>query len=342
MRLRVTLADIAAECGVGKSTVARALSNFPHVRKELRKKIRAKAKEMGYRSDPGLRVLSQHRWRKASDSGLTVAIVNTSARSPKAIQQEAKARVQQLGYRLDTFNLWDYPSARSLGKTMFNRGIRGLIIPAIVDKVGVPDFDWSLFSAVGCSIGEYRLPIHSVSVNHFDAVRLCWRQCASRGYRRIGAALYRQEGPDQNDAPRHAAFAYERDRASQNFARIPIHAGSMSDRDAFLKWYFEYRPDAVIALNDLAYWWLIDAGVKVPGETGFCSSSRNSDSPDPCCGASNMNARIAEICVNWIDQLIRINETGLPQTPEEILVTASWIEGSTLPRAKVFPCSGKL
>jgi LacI family transcriptional regulator len=332
MRLRTTLQDIAEACGVGKSTVARVLSGNPHVSPETRDLVRAKAEELGYRPDPALRILSQHRWNRNTSSNLTLAVITPHAGKGGTYppyREAVLASAGRLGYRVEEFPVTKYASTAQLGNVLYNRGIRGLLIPPVVNPIEW-NIDWSRFSAVGCGIGEFRLPIHSVDINYFTAFRRCWQECLARGYRRIGACLYRQPGPDQNDSLRYAACLYEQSLLPAGHARIPIFDGGFQDFDHFKRWVRRNRPDAVIALNASVFWVFESMGLSVPDDIGFCLISNHGGSQNKIAGATTQRARVAELAVNWLDQLIRTNETGLPAIPDEILVESSWIEHPTL------------
>jgi LacI family transcriptional regulator len=332
MQLRVTLQDVASACGLGKSTVARVLSGNPHVSPETRKLVQAKAAELGYRPDPALRILSQHRWNRHTVSNVTLALVTnktTRGDSSTIFRRGLSASADRLGYRLEEFNIRDFPSVGKLGTVLFNRGIRGLIIPPIITPIDW-NLDWSRFSAVSCGIGEFRLPIHSIDINHFAAVRLCWQQCVSRGYKRIGAALYRQPGPDQNDSLRHAAILYEQSLMPANQARLPIFDGTLEASEELERWFNDNRPDVVISLNGKAYWQIRDLGKRIPEDVGYCVLTRSASDPTPTAGATTQTARIADLAVNWLDQLLRTNECGLPCIPDEVLVEPEWFEHPSL------------
>ena len=332
MRLRTTLQDIATACGISKSTVARVLSGNPHVSANARKIVEAKAAELGYRPDPSLRILSQHRWNRNTTSNLTIALITQQIGrndSAKTYRASLSAAAERMGYRLEEFPISNYPSTSKLGTILFSRGIRGLIIPPIIHEIDW-DLDWSRFTAVGCGIGEFRLPIHSIDINHFSAVRMCWQQCLARGYQRIGAALYRQPGPDQNDSLRHAAILYEQSLFPAEYARLPIFAGDFDDKAAFNEWFRRHRPDAVISLNEVSYWDIKNLGKSIPEDVGYCVVNHSSLKDGKTAGASAQRSRIAELAVNWLDQLIRSNETGLPSVPDEILIEPEWIEQPSL------------
>ncbi len=332
MRLRVTLQDIALACGIGKSTVARVLSGNPHVSPATRELVQAKANELGYRPDPSLRILSQHRWNRHVTSNVTLALITQKAAnygSAATYRASLEASADRLGYRLEVFPLSSYPTTEKLGAVLYNRGICGLIIPPIISPVEWT-INWSLFSAVGCGIGEFRLPIHSIDINHFSAVRLCWKQCLARGYRRIGAALYRQPGSDQNDSLRHAAVLYEQSQLPANAARLPIFEGAFGDSKGFQGWFRKNRPDVVMSLNGLAQWNIQQLGKAIPRDVGYCLVSHDGGRAEKIAGATLQRGRIAELAVNWLDQLIRTNERGLPSVPDEILIEPQWIEDTSL------------
>lgn len=341
MPLRVTIHDIAAACGLSKSTVARVLSNHPSVRPATREAVMAKARELAYTPDPSLRVLAQHRWNRPYQKGPPLALVAMYPKGERASGAPApsllvslQAAARRFGYDVEEFHAPDYASMRKLARVIHARGIRGLILPPVVRALDWTEWDWSLFSAVGCGIGEFRLPIHSVDINFFSATRLCWRHCVERGYRRIGACLYRQPGPDTNDSLRHAAVLYEQSRLPANHARIPIYDGGFYEMDKFARWFRANRPDAVIALSELTFWHLRELGVRVPADVGFCVITHVDQSSIGSAGAGSQRARIADGAITWLDQLLRTNETGLPAVPDEILIEPQWIDGETLPPAR--------
>jgi DNA-binding LacI/PurR family transcriptional regulator len=339
MPLRITLNDVARAAGVSKSTVARALANDPRISAGTKNRVVTKAESMGYRPDPMLRVLSAHRWGKLPPGhGMTIACVNLTvpgrAMPKSAYMRPMTARAEALGYRLEEFEIGDYGSGARLSSVLYSRGIRGVLVTPIITTHPPVDIDWRHFTAVSCGVGEVRLPIHSVDTSYFSAVRLAWRECIRRGYRRIGAAFYRQDGPDNNDALRHSAYYYEREQDPRTHGRIPIFSGALGDRSGFMRWFERHRPEVVVSLNETAYWWLHDAGYRVPADVGYCGLSKPRV-PEPgesprISGVMPLRERVAVAAVNWLDQLIRLNETGLPEVPDEILIEPAWYEGETL------------
>ncbi len=332
MHLRVTLRDIAHACGVGKSTVARVLSGSPQVSDEVRAQVLRMAGELGYRPDPSLRVLAQHRWKRGTPAASTLAVIDLKSKHSNALaiyRPGLAQAAERAGYRLEEYRLSHYGSLKRIGEVIHHRGIRGLIVPPVTDALEW-SIDWSPFCTVGCGVGEYRLPVHSVDISYFSATRLCWRECRARGYRRIGALLFRQPGPDTNDSLRHAAVFYEQSLLSAGEVTIPPFSGTMQDNEGIARWFRHHRPDAVISLNEGALWVLRDLGEKIPETVGYCILSHPGKSQFDASGAATHRSHIAESAVNWLDQLLRSNQFGLPSVPDVLLVEPHWIEGRTL------------
>ncbi len=324
------MGDIANACGVGKATVSRALNGRSYVKPAVAEKIRAKAEELGYRPDPALSVLSQHRWNRPAAPGITLAVLRVQSPGAPSVadmyMEGIRDRAEALGYNVEEFVAHAGNPVKKIGHILYSRGIRGLLIPPVIEPVEW-DLDWSQFSAVGCGIGEFRLPIHSVDFNHFSSTRQCWKQCLSRGYKRIGPALFRQPGPDNNDSLKHGAIYYEQNERSSTSAKIPIFQGRLNDREPFYAWFEKHRPDAVIGMNSTVYWWLKKRGLRIPEDVGVCTVHGG---VGVCSGMMPQENRVAMAAVNWLDQLLRINECGLPDIPDEILLESVWMDCGTL------------
>lgn len=337
----VTLKDIAAAAGVSKSTAARALSAHPSVRPETRRHVRDIAAKLGYEPDPALRALASYRWRRPGQkrTSPTLAFIRQSVDRmiDGRLQQMpvgwehidgAREQARTLGYRLDEFDLRSMPSVHRLADMLRARGIQGLLIGPMIEGDPLAKFPWADFTAVGCSVGEFRPPLHCVDTSYFASVRLAWRHCRARGYRRIGAALFHRNGPDHNIAARQAAALYEKSLQPPNQARLPSFNGALDDRDGFLRWHDREHPDVVIALNERPYWWLHETGIRMPADLGFCAINHRSESE--VTGVLRNHRRIGARAVAWLDQMLRAFQSGPPSEPEEIQVPPAWFEGTTL------------
>lgn len=98
-RNSVTLKDIAVACKVSVNTVSHALSDKPDISKETKKKIRLKAKELGYirnRTATSLRIRSTH----------TVTLIVSDISNPlfAIMAKEIEQQLRQFGYTLFIMN----------------------------------------------------------------------------------------------------------------------------------------------------------------------------------------------------------------------------------------------
>src|SRR4051812_30646647 len=208
MHARLTHRDIAERLGCDKSTVSLALRNSPRISPPIREKIRALAEQMGYRPDPALATLARQRWaRHETGSGATLAYLLESKRGRVALQRryfrDAHARARAQGFALVEFDLSAYRSADAAGQVLYNRGIRGLIIPQFPREAPeLLELPFDRFTLVSCSLGWLRTPFHVVGPDIFEGTRLVWREAVHRGYRRIGAALMRHDPVAIDDAAR--------------------------------------------------------------------------------------------------------------------------------------------
>jgi LacI family transcriptional regulator len=92
MKHEVTIYDIATALDISPSTVSRALSGIPRVRKDTWEKILNTARQLGYRQNYfASRLRSQH----TKLLGAIVPSLNTAAVSAMIAETEAVARLNQ-------------------------------------------------------------------------------------------------------------------------------------------------------------------------------------------------------------------------------------------------------
>jgi len=161
-----------------------ALRDSPHLPEVTRDRVKRAAHDLGYRSDPMLAALAAHRWRRRpAPSGSTLAVLADGTVEGEAGMVE---RAGVYGYKVEVFQIHDYPDGRRLSDVLYSRGILGVVVGQIFTPGFCESFDWSRFVTVACSEGFHRPPVNLVMPNHFRAVQEAWDQAWERGYRRIG------------------------------------------------------------------------------------------------------------------------------------------------------------
>jgi len=338
----VTLRDIADSLGLSTATVSRALRNSPCLPATTRARVRRAARKLGYRADPMLSALAAHRWhRRPVAAGSTLAVLaDGSVEGGDGMIERAAA----YGYKLETFQIRDYPDARRLADVLYARGILGVIVGQIHTPGFCAAFDWSRFVAVACSEGDERPPVHLVMPNHFRAVQQAWDWAWARGFRRIGLAIFDQ--PSALDFHDRCAAFLERQQRLPATQRIPVLAvkpwvakdaaprpGRIRYGEALRQiraWKRQERPDIVLGFNSVFRWLLHDAGWCAPRWNAFIHLWI----PSPDSAATGLRLYPDELgrrTVDWLDSLLHAGERGEPRHPSTMSVDFEWQDGTAAP-----------
>ena len=333
---RVTHRDIAERVGCDKSTVSLALRDDPRLPEATRQKVKVAAESMGYRPDPAIALLARQRWaRHETGAGSTIAYLVESRKGDHRLQRRhlagAQARAEARGYQLTEFDLSAYPSGAAASRVLHHRGIRGLILPAMARDAQseIQGIEWDKFTVVCCSLGWLRAPFHVVKPDVFEGVRLAWREAISRGYQRIGAALFRHQPAALDDYARIGASYVEQQESVPRGRRVPFLLSEPTRRDPFLRWVEQHRPDAIIGLVAPLSDWLTGAGYRIPQDIGFACLN-----VWPATSISGISVQFEEVARTAVDLLIaqmHEHQWGVPESQIVVQLTPRWMEGATLP-----------
>jgi LacI family transcriptional regulator len=333
MKLRTTLADIARQAGVGKTTVSLALRNHPKIPEATRRLIREVAEKLDYRPDPALARIAAHRWRtRSTNSGSVVAYITTNHPSAGLndvdVLQGARTEAEAYGYKLEHFRYEDYRDPAHLGGVIFNRGIRGVMVGQLMREDFAPRFPWHLFSCVACNTGYHKPPVHLVMPDHAHAVKRAFDEARRRGYERIGLVLF-DEVKAIDDFDKVSAYLYCQSFLPKGAARLPVAHINPGNHAIFKDWLAKNQPDCVLGINGAIYWWLQEFGRKVPGEIGFVSLMGHCDGK--VTGLDHHGDNLGRIAFEQLETQMRNNVSGIPVRPAILMVESEWVEGETLP-----------
>lgn len=334
-RVRVTHRDIAARTGYDKSTVSLALRGSPKIAEETRRAIQAAALQLGYRPDPVVSALARQRWmRREEGHGAAIAYLVERTRGEYRLQRRhfktAQERAEERGYTLTEFDLADYPSGAAASRALYHRGIRGLMLPSMPFNADADfhGFDWEKFTVVCCSVGWLRTPFHIVTVDMFECTRRAWRELTARGYRRIGAALCRHTPVAIDDQTRLGASYAEQCELDATHERVPFLLCHPDDKEGFLAWFEQHRPDAVLGLVPTPAAWLREAGVKIPEDVGFVSLHAFPDKPEA--GFCMEREIVARAAIDLLITQMHENQWSVPSVQHIVHIKPPWLEGNTL------------
>ncbi len=333
---RITHRDIALRFGCDKSTVSLALRGNTRIPLETRERLRALAEEMGYRPDPAVESMARYRWAAhETGAGATLAFVVNRKRPFYNVQipcfLSARERARERGFELIEFDVDEYASGRAASRVLYHRGIRGLVLSCIPpdDLAPVLALDWGKFTIVSLAHGWGHVQVNTVGNSVFASTQMVWREVAKRGYRRIGAALLRENPPSRVDAERLGASMAAQQELCSAGNRLPFLLCGFEDRAELLAWVKEHRPDAVIGRNKMVYQVLCDAGYRIPGDFGF--ARLNAESEGPIAGVSPMYSKIGRAVVDNLIAQMQENRWGLPEVRQTLQLEPEWLEGDTLP-----------
>jgi LacI family transcriptional regulator len=133
----ITIYDIAASLNLSSATVSRGLKDHPAIRKETKKRILEKAKEMGYRHN---QFASNLRRSRTNTIGVIVPRLNSYFMSSVISGIEKVAN--ESGYNLVISQSLESEKKETVNiKTMFNSRVDGLLVSLAYDTEDVSRFD---------------------------------------------------------------------------------------------------------------------------------------------------------------------------------------------------------
>jgi len=337
---RVTMRDIAKAVGVSVSAVSLAMKNSPRVSVGVRQKIQATIKELGYRPDPFLSVLSHYRRSKSiAPISAELAWINCWP-NPKKLRsyrefdcywQGATEEAKRNGFRLEAFNLRDCETIERLENILHARNVRGILIPPHgAQNIKWGDFRWDDYCLIrfGHSIQNPRA--HIVTSDQLTDGMIAFENIWNKGYRRIGYVATR--GSSIKTARFSAGFLQGQLKVNAKLKLPPLlldETNYQKDESAFLSWLRKTRPDAIF--TDLAYLRgvLIKAGYKVPSDIGLVATSVLDG--NATAGIDQNSKEIGKAAIQMLISLINHNERGIPEFCRELLIEGTWRDGDTLP-----------
>ncbi len=330
----VSLRQVAEAAGVSRMTVSRAFRADSPMRAELRERVLAVARELGYEPDRMVtELMTSFVKRRPVKYRETLAALWWPERwQPQAaaggfngeIRRGIESGAARHGCGVEHVVLSARPSGAALTRMLLARGIHGLIItpPPTADALA-PELNWNAFSAVciGTTLREPRL--HRAHVSHYTAMVLVLERLRKRGYRRP-CLLLRHDLEERMRRAYAAAFTVWQEDGAERIWRA---AGYESP--GLIEWVRAHSPDVVI--GDIDRWH--DALSGHPAVRAFVSM--DVETPDGLiAGHQQDTARIAEGAVDLLVQARLRHETGEPPSPLVMITTGRWVEGRSLPDGK--------
>ncbi|OAM91269.1 hypothetical protein AW736_04165 [Termitidicoccus mucosus] len=310
-------------------TVSRALRDDDSIPANTRERIKKIAEKLGYRPDPMVSQLMARLRVSRTVGTMPIAWLtahpaeNTWRGLPTSgeIYTGARARAEQLGYRLEAFWLRaPGMTGRRMSDILYSRGIRGIVIPPLPAGGGTIDLAWERFACATCGYSLRQPVLHRACSHQFHAARIAWDNFAKLGKRRIGLA-FSVAWDRQLDGHLLAGFLREQHDATAS-RRVPPLVAPALTREVFMRWFRQHRPDAILGAPQ-ARDWLRDAGA---AEKCALALINIEDGDGTFRGVNHHLRELGESAVDLVAVQLSSNQSGIPAVPKVVLVECSWHE----------------
>lgn len=329
----MTIREVAKSLGLGKTTVAAALNDSEKVSSATRARVKQRARELGYTTNPVAsgflqQVRSQGAIRYRANLALVMPMRGDYYYLNKLIEG-VSARCHELGYGLDVFRVDSYEPAK-LTQILVARGILGVMIGPLDDPVGQIALDWSRFATAAYGYTMAQPAIHRAVPHHLHGIRDAFRMCVEKGFKRIGLSI-QVENNQRSNRLWSAGYADMQQTIPPAQRLNPL---IVTDADYSPKriraWLRAEKPDVVILQTSSDLFWRLGMAGSLP----CVLLDRLPDDPLP--GIDQCFAHCGALLVDLVSSQVLHNQRGLPERATISMIEGAWVdhpnfEGATAP-----------
>jgi len=329
----VTASDLAAELGLSKTTVCRALQHDPRVRASTRAKVEALAKERGYSPDPALSALSQTRWRskaraRTANLGFLAVASDESEVTRQELFQFSAEEAAARGFELIPLTINPRSTRPQLRRLLESMNIRCVLVdrlPASIAKL--PSFDpemipWDLAAWVLIGEGSYRIEAHRVRSNSFRDALTAFEQLVQKGHHRI---LFAVEGKEFGPVVQLQTAAFL--LARHEHPEVEFHLTTPEEVEHQLRRVLP-DPEGVTVLTAFPFFaWKPPKALPM---RGWATLRLHHQFLGRCAGILlDLRERVSA-AFDLIDREYRRGARGLPKRRLTIQLESAWVDGDSL------------
>ncbi len=341
-----TLQELADHLGLAKSTVSLALRDRGTLSVATRARVKAAAKDIGYRPDPLLAALVSRREGRRADGVPLCFLSSEPASSTRAFQQGATQRAEALGYALSSERIREPRDLPILLRRLWHQGCRGLILHHIPAGPWLELPQVNDMALIQCRQGLDVLPLTTVRSGILQKTQATYARVIDAGYRRIGSIvlLSSADGSHPEDVARvgGALGAEFRFREVCEFCEpLMVHPAGRSPAawaKAARQWLRREKPEALVFTVSRLQSLLFPPPVRIPPAAYTLVIPQ--DIPGAAfAGMCDNNPELGAKCVEMLDQLVRTHQFGVPAHSFEVVIPSQWMDGGSLPPALSAPRS---
>lgn len=332
----LNLSAIAAETGVSRMTVSRALRNVRGVDPATRERICAAAEKLGYRPNPLVSAfMSFVRTSKIhGDAGVLAYLTDGATRGGWRSHEVygrffhgAEKRAESRGYRLEEFWLREKGmTGRRLSEILYARGIRGVIVGPMTSAHAHLNLDWRKFSISTIGYSLLKPTLSRATNDQYGSMLLALRELRRLGYERIGLAM-----PHDDDARVYyhwsAAFLSHHWRHHGEKSPLLHLPKRWKDEPAFA-WIRKMKPEVIVTTQTHFHQSLVKEGFEIPHKLGVVNLDW-SPGHAPASGIDQQSEEVGGAAADVVINQINKNESGIPSFPRTVLLTGTWVAGES-------------
>ncbi|WP_431924276.1 LacI family DNA-binding transcriptional regulator [Nonomuraea jabiensis] len=125
--------DVAALAGVSQKTVSRVLNGEPYVTEEVRERVLAAARELGYRRNTAARALHLGRFHR-----IGVASIGSSLYGPSSLLVALERQARQIGYAFAVAYAGEGAGVMNAVESLLAQGVDAIVVSDPIDPLDDP------------------------------------------------------------------------------------------------------------------------------------------------------------------------------------------------------------
>lgn len=330
-----TYRDIAQKAGVSVATVSFAMRNRSKVSEATRLRIQSIAEECGYRPNPMVTALmAQHR-RRSGRQQMRAIIVSFSA---GLVEKEGahstgiqfkngeQAACEEAGFILERMEWGQFEtSSRRVFARLRSRGVPGVVLWG----GGIPAWclsGWDDYAFAALGSPPALIKAHLSMTDSYGNTWQMMDELRALGYRRIGFVL--SESLRSHYQSLSAYMGWTQIKGCEPLRPLITKHWQ---RDPFLDWFSQERPDAIIVSSDEPIDFLQQANIRIPHEVGIAHLDLD-DSWHHLAGIRQNSFETGRAAVHLVIDQINRNVRGIPDHPRSVLIKGDWFAGPSVKR----------
>lgn len=323
----MNLGSVASACGVSRMTVSRALRNHSEISASTRYRILETAQRMGYKPNALVSAWMSHVVSSKRPTASTVVLYCESYSPVHSYNTMVTRRNYLAGaarrapeHGLEVQEIWInepgmHPSR--IEQILLTRNVPGLLFGPFENPSTAFSMNLDSFAAVGLSYSMVAPEMTRVCYNHFETLWTAMTELGHLGFRKCALAM--TEDHDLRTG-RLTSSAFSRCAATSGLGSdLGLFLRPKLEPRELLKWLRSHKPDLLFSHDN----GVAEMVQKLPASTRPKFVHLDADyceTPLAFAAIDQNSAAIGAAAVDYLADMIKRNERGLPAYPQTVLI----------------------